>query len=252
MTVYDIIPFNNELDLLEAHINTVKDFVDVFIITEAQYTFSGLKKPLYLKENLDRFKNVDILYVEANLPFKEHIFSKRMRYANELVQKNSFIKYQKFKKDDVLLIGDVDEIPHQYTKEILNNAKFDQPIRLQQKFYYYYLNCRCKDDWITGTVLTKGKWFIDASKTRMDSVPLIANPGGWHFSYLGDIQYKIGNLTEVEFDLDHFKTEEWIQECMRNQKDIFNRDIEWYIDELDVPPYIMQNLDKYDKYIFKG
>ncbi|KAJ3408668.1 hypothetical protein HDV05_004784 [Chytridiales sp. JEL 0842] len=44
--VLDYILFNQELDILEVRLNTLKDVVDYFIIVESAKTFSGLAKPL--------------------------------------------------------------------------------------------------------------------------------------------------------------------------------------------------------------
>jgi len=253
--VYDIFPFNNELDLLEIRLNTLKDLVDVFILTESIYTFSGDKKPLYFNENRDKFRSNEYkilnIVIDENMPIKLHTFEKKKRKLNEFVQRNSFITQFKFKADDILLIGDIDEIPHPGISKIIRDG-FDTPIRLNQKFYYYYMNCRCKTDWVTGTVLLKSRDLTTFSQVRESYIPHLATPGGWHFSYLNDIKEKIGNLVEVEFDLDKFKKDEWILYCMENQIDIFGRNIDWYIDELDVPNYVLKNMDKFGKYIYKG
>ena len=47
MKVIDCFPFFNELDLLEIRLNELKDVVDVFVLTEAPFTFTGREKPLF-------------------------------------------------------------------------------------------------------------------------------------------------------------------------------------------------------------
>ena len=47
--IYDIFTYNGEVDILEIHLNILKDVVDQFIIVEAPTTFSGLNKPLYFQ-----------------------------------------------------------------------------------------------------------------------------------------------------------------------------------------------------------
>ena len=256
MTVYDIFSFNNELDLLDIRLNTLKDIVDIFILTESAYTFSGKKKPLYFRENYERFKYTNCkvmnIVIDGSMPFKKHTFNKKERRTNEYVQRNIFSNHVEFNDDDVLFIGDVDEIPHPHIVDVINEG-FNQPIRLKQKFYYYYMNCRCEDDWVTGTVLLKGKDFTNFDDIRRRGIGLIAEPGGWHFSYLGDIEEKIGNLVEVEFDLDKYRDEYWIKYCVENGVDLFERDIKWYFeDTTDLPQYVKDNMDKFDKYIYKG
>ena len=49
--VYDTFLFFNELDLLEIRLNILDDYVDYFVLCEANQTFSGKDKKLYYKEN---------------------------------------------------------------------------------------------------------------------------------------------------------------------------------------------------------
>jgi len=254
--IYDIFQFNNELDLLELRLNTLKDFVDVFIITESIYTYSGNKKSLYFDEHKGMFKSDDYavfhIILGENMPFKTPTKSRVKRKTNEHVQRNLFMNHIQFKSDDILLIGDVDEIPNPLITDVIEHG-FDQPIRLRQKFYYYYMNCRCENDWLSGTVMLKGKDFTSFSELRKKDIPIILEPGGWHFSYIfNDISEKIGNLAGAEFDLEKFKSKDWIDKCLRDKKDIFNRDIKYHIEELDVPEYVTNNIDKYRKYICNG
>ena len=53
--IFDVFPFFNELDILEIRMNVLDEYVDYFIISEAIETFSGLDKPLYFLENLEKF-----------------------------------------------------------------------------------------------------------------------------------------------------------------------------------------------------
>ena len=56
--VYDCFPFFNENDLLELRINQHWDFVDKFIITEADETHTGLPKPFnFDHDRFDKYKS---------------------------------------------------------------------------------------------------------------------------------------------------------------------------------------------------
>ena len=54
--VYDAFLFFNELDLLDIRLNTLDPYVDHFIISECDHSFSGNSKPFYYEENKERFK----------------------------------------------------------------------------------------------------------------------------------------------------------------------------------------------------
>ena len=55
MKIYDCFQFFNELDLLEIRLNILNDYVDYFVLVESTVTFYGFDKPLFYKENKDKF-----------------------------------------------------------------------------------------------------------------------------------------------------------------------------------------------------
>ena len=55
--VYDMFLINTELDFLEIRLNELDKEVDYFIVLESSTTFQMDPKPLYLKDNLSRFKD---------------------------------------------------------------------------------------------------------------------------------------------------------------------------------------------------
>ncbi len=61
---------NTEIDWLEVRLDTLYNYVDYFIIVESGKTFTGLDKPLVVKENLGRFAayNDKIVYHELQYP----------------------------------------------------------------------------------------------------------------------------------------------------------------------------------------
>ena len=56
MKVYDAFMLFNELPLLEIRLNILDQYVDYFVVSECNKTFSGLDKPFYYNENKERFK----------------------------------------------------------------------------------------------------------------------------------------------------------------------------------------------------
>jgi len=133
--VIDIFPFFNELDLLEIRLNILNDYVDKFVICEATETFSGKPKPLYFKENEERFakwKDKIVHYVVDDFPNDKEIYDKAIKSPNtgnkehwwvrEFYQKESAIKALSFcKEDDIIMVSDVDEIPN---PNILKEIKY--------------------------------------------------------------------------------------------------------------------------------
>lgn len=48
--------FYNELNMLETHLNELYDYVDAFILVEANVTFTGKPKPFYFEQNKHRYQ----------------------------------------------------------------------------------------------------------------------------------------------------------------------------------------------------
>jgi beta-1,4-mannosyl-glycoprotein beta-1,4-N-acetylglucosaminyltransferase len=67
--IYDSFLFDHELDMLEIRLHELYDYVTLFLIVESDQTFSGKRKPLYLKENWSRFAKYHdkIRHVEINI-----------------------------------------------------------------------------------------------------------------------------------------------------------------------------------------
>lgn len=65
--VIDAVIFSIELDLLEIRLRELWDVVDTFLVFEADRTFTGKRKPLFLQENLSRFEWAKEKLVALNL-----------------------------------------------------------------------------------------------------------------------------------------------------------------------------------------
>ena len=53
--VFDLFPFNYELDVLEMRLHELNDTVDFFVILESTRSHRGMRKPLGLARNIERF-----------------------------------------------------------------------------------------------------------------------------------------------------------------------------------------------------
>ena len=55
MRIFDCFIFNHEIELLEIRMNILGDYVDKFVITEGDTTFSGKPKESYFSNNRERY-----------------------------------------------------------------------------------------------------------------------------------------------------------------------------------------------------
>ena len=61
--ITEVIYFLNELEMLEAHLEQHRPFDFRTVIVECPVTISGVKKPLFFRENRKRFERFDLEHV---------------------------------------------------------------------------------------------------------------------------------------------------------------------------------------------
>lgn len=286
--VYDAFLFFNELDLLEIRLNVLDPYVDHFIISECDHTFSGNSKPFYYEENKERFKKFHgkIIHVKHyntdrvdfplsfDDPRKQSLYEEIQNHFHNHDHKGAWsqahwcrdFQHREFTKfgmldiddDDILIFSDLDEIPN---PELLVNVeewcKPDKVYSLRQKMFHYYLNLNCpnENDWWGPKVLrygnTIGKSIGEIRHMKQNSESI--ENGGWHFTSVGDVDFiktKIESWGHQEFNNDSIKNN--IEQRVREGKDVFFRDDTSYVRvEIDssFPDYLTQNLQLYSNLV---
>jgi hypothetical protein len=124
--VVDCFPYFNEKELLELRINLLKDHVDKFIITDGNYTHSGIPKEYTLKKTIkelglpeDMIEVIEVDLSEGALgaatPYEKQ-WDEGARYqSREKVQRNSLAQSVRNSGDDydddtMFIVSDCDEI----------------------------------------------------------------------------------------------------------------------------------------------
>ena len=278
--VYDCIPFFNEIDILKLRLNILGPYVDKFIIEESTMTFSGEDKELCFEKNKGLFSEFldRIEYVVVRDPPKVALTHER-----DYFQKNHLIEgLEKLNatEDDVIIFGDLDEIPNPAVLEkIINNFDKDKVYHLAQRNFYAFLNMEEKSGkllsitgdfseiaeadrkWL-GTKITSIKNIPAEGIVRLrDLVPVTdvrsirVADGGWHFGYMGGnhetnpverIGVKVKAAAHQEYD-DREILAETMDRLVLGQ-DIFGRDARFERVEIDetYPEYIRNNIREYD------
>lgn len=242
--VYDCFTYCGEEDILEIRLNMLSKHVDYFIISEARETFSGQPKPLYFQysERFDKWRH-KIFYqvldkLEGNNAFERAAF-----------QKDSIRNILKVecRIDDTVYYGDVDEIWTPQTEEG----------KLKQLNYSYFLNMRSSEEW-QGTNVFKYKNIRNLNDIRADH-SVVLEDGGWHFTNMGGVEQvrkKLESYDHQEFNTDEVKDDlEW---KMEHGEDYVGRSHDWqgkpftmWVDESQLPEYVLKNKEKYGK-LFKN
>lgn len=245
--IYDIFTYNGEKDILDIHLNVLKNHAGQFIIVEFDKTFSGKDKPYYFKEYQQEYKDFPIKYVT----FDEIHYEKYRRLAEsspntqganhwkrEFMQKESIKDALIGLEDDaIILIGDVDEI---WDKEA---SYSDEPLKLKLKVYSYWLNNRSSENF-WGTLRIKYKYIKGdcLNHLRTNTKKDLANYG-WHFTSMGgyeEVKRKLSDsYTKESYWTERVKSN--LEQNIAQNKDFLGRNFEYWIDESEWPQYLKDN-----------
>ena len=203
MATYDCFMYNGEEKMLYFRMHELKDVVDYFVFTESEYTHKGDKKALRFPEQRARFaKFADkIIYLPNFTPPAIND-----AWRNEGDQRNYLIEGLKDKQlfaQDLILIGDVDEIPDVQVMTQLRGNNFAGIGTFYQNFHYYNFNTRNLNKWCGTVVFNVGSGYLnmglEQNRRNRFHLPRIGqdgnyDSGGWHLSYFGDSTYIIEKI----------------------------------------------------------
>ncbi len=136
--IIDCFLFFDEVDILDIRLRYLYDFVDYFVICEADKTFSGNDKRSVFLDNKERFASFKdkILYIPIKMKFFKE--EKEVEWKREYYQRDSIViglrKLKFLSPKDLILISDVDEIPN---IEILRTLKKNVSKRKKKQFNFY-------------------------------------------------------------------------------------------------------------------
>ncbi len=248
--------------VLKLHLSVLNDYVDKFIIVEANKTFTGQDKPLYFFRDQRFYKQwwpkIDY-YVVDNWDdtdlWEQAILSpnttgaahwKREFYIKENIHKA--LKRAHLQDDDTVFIGDVDEI-------IDPNAKFESntPVKAKLRVYSYYLNNRSNEQF-WGTLIAQYGDIKDQCLNHMRSDKKLYSKGdylGWHFTNMGgtdEVRRKLNDSYTAE-SYNTFDVQQLLPERIQQNVDYLGRNFTFRIDEQDLPHYVLANKAKYASYL---
>lgn len=262
--VTSVFTYNGETAILKLHLGVLYDYVDRFIVVEANKTFTGEKKPLYFFRDQRYFKpwwkKIDYYVVNdwddpalwemaiksPNTVGADHW--KREFYIKESIHKA--LQYYSVKDDDLLFIGDVDEIIDPTTE-----FESDTPIKARLRVYSYYLNNRSTEPF-HGTLIAEYKDIKGKCLNHMRSDKSLYSDGpylGWHFTSMGgvdEVRRKL-NASYTTESYNTFAVQQALQDNIRESKDFLGRDFKYTLDESEWPLYLKENKHKYAQLLKK-
>lgn len=197
--VWDAFVFHDELDVLDLRLEILDAVVDRFVLTESTVTFSGQAKPLHFAEHRDRFARWADRIVHVVVDDTPEAGDDR--WARERFQRDAISRgLGGCRGDDVVLVSDVDEIPHPDRVAERRLGRYEM-VETQ-----YHLDCVQDEELHSGTVARR--WFevvaLGPQRARDERhwVPAVAD-GGWHFSSVmppEQISRKLRSYAHSEYD----------------------------------------------------
>jgi hypothetical protein len=198
---FDSFPYAGEADMLECRLVELETVPDLtHIIVEADVTHEGSAKPYHYPDHADRFEKwADrILYVQASdLPLSPDGWT-REHAQREWVR--SALTELRAEPDDVLMHGDVDEIP---TVLVASHASPPGIAVCLQRFHPFAVDWRHPMFW-PGTTIAKVRNVAKIAAlrdARLSTVSMQLPDAGWHFSWVGSPeqrQRKIASFVHQE------------------------------------------------------
>ena len=272
--IYDCFSYNGEEVLLEIRLNHHAPFVDWFVITECPWTYSGGVKPLYYNEIKDK---------EPFAKFKDKIIHNiydvppdgKSCWPYEHDQRNSLRRIN-FNEDDLIIYADCDEIIRD--KSIIDEAvqatRNFPLITLDMEMCWYYFNCQVKpgskfqNDYSMESCFNH-RWLM-AKIFRARHIDVFKNiyqfreqnlwdkrndytikKAGWHFSNFGSSESIFKKLASFSHSDDLDEKYHISRDAIRARKarleDPLVRDVSFMMTDIDVPPYVFDNLDRYQE-----
>ncbi|MGL3827022.1 hypothetical protein [Candidatus Pelagibacter communis] len=208
MKIYDTTTYYEEDLMMDLRFNILNEYVDKFIVCEANFSHSGQKKEIkFDPNNFKKFKDkiIHIIVDKDPVAISKNYNSLEQRFNSikriEFQRNKIFEGLNDANPNDLIIYSDNDEIPK---LENINFKKINSKIILfRQKLYYYKFNlhydklswygskaCRFKNlknvSWLRNIKTKKYNFFrIDTlfSSSKYIDLKIIEN-GGWHFTNL--------------------------------------------------------------------
>jgi beta-1,4-mannosyl-glycoprotein beta-1,4-N-acetylglucosaminyltransferase len=206
--------------MLEFRLTELYDYVDYFVIVEADRTFSGTPKKSFFQENISLFEKFKDKIKIGNAIVPEKFKS---NFDIEIIQRNyirNVLDELTPADEDLVIISDIDEIPDR------NNLKVGT---LNQDLYYYNLETKLDILWTAAAIIEykylKGYESIQKFRVGNNLTPI---KSGWHFSFFGDEEFianKIRNYSHQEYNNEKHTDLDFIKKCISEKSDLFLRGV---------------------------
>lgn len=273
--IYDCFTYFNDELITDLRLNTLDEYVDKFVIVEANLDHAGKPKKLNFDiKKFQKFKNKIRYIVVTDLPKETNSFYFNRRHWHKNMVRDEYQRNQIMrgindaKDEDLIIISDNNEIPN--LKNIYN-IKFKRYAVFNQKFYKYKFNLLSPNQtpyqgsrviikkFLKGNITPQWLRYKYTKRIKFWQVhryftnPFVIEDGGWHFSFIQTpekIRSKILAYGHGEFNNDKFTNLEYIKNRINSNKELFS-DTDLEKVELDetFPKYLIHNKEKFKDFL---
>lgn len=252
--VFDVFPFYNEELTLRIHMKELFDVVDHFVMVEGSRTHTGHPKPFYFDEHRHMFE-VGRKLVSRQIELSAAPCEPSMNWGREVTQRsalNGILAELGAQDDDIVITGDVDEIPKAGIVSLYGDRQ--DICSIEMPTYHYNLNTQLE----TPTVDPKICRYRDVKREGVNNIRYYhtAFPvhtfrnAGWHLSFMGGVEKVVDKLKAyAHYDdrdpkMSTYVSRENVEESIRDAKSVYLRpDIKYsrIRDFTHMPRYIIEN-----------
>jgi len=205
--IIDCFPYFNEREILELRVSVLSDYVDGFLIADANRTHRGEEKPFTCVETIRELglneDKIQVLHVE--LPSSEEVVDPWIR---ERAQRDALgVGLHMLPDDTFFICSDCDEIANPAKLEEATKAVLDFPekiVRLSMSMHYGRADRQLQSpsgemfNWRCGVVNTvkalKEFGTLSSMRAATDNHFIGDRDAGWHLSWMGDAHRRKAKL----------------------------------------------------------
>jgi beta-1,4-mannosyl-glycoprotein beta-1,4-N-acetylglucosaminyltransferase len=260
MRLFDCVTYFNEEVMLDFRIKYLSDVVDIFVVVESAFTFSGDRKVFSARNVVNKLppsmsKKVRIIEVNEAPPGQ---FCNHCDWQREYYQRNAIMRgLPDLESIDLVSICDVDEIPDvNKLAAVFGSMPLSwSGINMCMDMFYYSARNHMHQHgssvkWLFPK-LVRPSHLISPQEVRMSPQLFRATePMGWHLSYMGDndvLKYKIQSYAHQENNSTQILENLSVMRALR--KDPFGRDYYFLDYNRSKLPALLQDR-QYESYFF--
>lgn len=223
MTVIDAFLANDELEMIELRVTYLESDVEAFYVGESRWTFSGIQKPLFVRDWL-RKNPLNPKVMSLEIPIPDSLLASGNRWAIEFFSRRWLAEeVSRRHPHSAIMLSDVDEFPSRSQSQALSGAlRKNRVVRLPMKNVMRFGN------WVTSPPrkLLKSAIAFNAESVprklrKCGLCPSVAGESGVHLSYVGmdrkQIAGKYASFSHAELDGEN-ATSEWVLNLSREYR----------------------------------